>query len=145
VVAAFDAGRVTSEAGALLLKRTDDAIGLIDRLSGCFIDGRRPELIEHSVRTLLGQRLFALALGYEDLNDHDELRKDPLFGVLLGKLEANRKDCEALAGKSTLNRLELYPKAGFSHYHKILPDSTGIERLFVELFLASVRYPELIG
>jgi len=137
VVAAFDGGRITSEAGALLLKRTDDAIGLIDRLASCFIDGRNPKLIEHSVRTLLGQRLFALALGYEDLNDHDELRKDPLFGVLLGKLEAKRKDCEALAGKSTLNRLELFPRAGFSLYHKILPDSAAIERLFVELFLDS--------
>jgi hypothetical protein len=114
VMASFDGGRITSDAGALLLKRTDDAIGLIDRLAHCFIDGRRADLIEHSVRTLLGQRLFALALGYEDLNDHDELRKDPLFGVLLGKLEARRSDCEALAGKSTLNRLELFSKAGFS-------------------------------
>jgi hypothetical protein len=140
VVAAFDGGRVTSDAGAVLLKRTDEAIGLIDRLAGCFIDGRQPALIEHSVRTLLGQRLFALALGYEDLNDHDELRKDPLFGVLVGKLEAKRKDCEALAGKSTLNRLELYPKAGFSLYHKILPDSAAIERLFVELFLDSYAH-----
>lgn len=68
-------------------------------------------------------RLFALALGYEDLSDHDELHKDPLFGVLVGKLEAKRQDCEALAGKSTLNRLERYPKAGSSLYHKILPDS----------------------
>ncbi len=137
VVAAFDGGRMTSDAGALLLKRTDEAIGLIDRVAGCFIDGRQPALIEHSVRTLLGQRLFALALGYEDLNDHDELRKDPLFGVLVGKLEAKRKDCEALAGKSTLNRLELFGKAGFSLYHKILPDSAAIERVFVQMFLDS--------
>lgn len=137
VVAAFDGGQVSSDAGALLLKRADDAIGLLDRLRECFIDGRRSDLIEHSVRTLLGQRVFALALGYEDLNDHDELRKDPLLGVLVGKLEAKRKDCQALAGKSTLNRLELYPKAGFSLYHKILPDTVAIERLFVELFLDS--------
>ena len=97
------------------------------------------------MRTLVGQRLFGLALGYEDLNDHDELRRDPLFGVLLGKLESKRKDCEALAGKSTLNRLELYPRAGLSPYHKIVPDSEALERLFVELFLDSyVRAPRKI-
>jgi hypothetical protein len=145
VVAAFDGGRVTSDAGALLLKRTDEAIGLIDRVAACFIDGRLQPLVEHSTRTLVGQRLFGLALGYEDLNDHDELRRDPLFGVLLGKLEAKRRDCEALAGKSTLNRLELFPRAGFTPYHKIVPDSEALERLFVELFLDSyVRAPRKI-
>lgn len=137
VVAAFDGGRVTSDAGALLLKRTDEAIRLIDRVADCFSDARKPWLVEHSVRTLIGQRLFGLALGYEDLNDHDELRKDPLFGVLVGKLESTRQDCEALAGKSTLNRLELFPRAGDSPYHKIVPDSEELERLFVELFLDS--------
>lgn len=137
VVAAFDGGRVTSDAGALLLKRTDEAIGLIDRVADCFWDRRKPWLVEHSVRGLVGQRLFGLALGYEDLNDHDELRKDPLFGVLIGKLEPTRQDCEALAGKSTLNRLELFPRAGQSIYHKIVPKTEGLERLFVELFLDS--------
>ena len=140
VVAAFDGGRVTSDAGALLLKRTDEAIGLIDRVAECFSDGRRPWLVEHSVRTLVGQRLFGLALGYEDLNDHDELRKDPLFGVLVGKLQAKRRDCEALAGKSTLNRLELFARAE-SIYHKIVPDSEALERQFVELFLDSHAQP----
>jgi len=135
VVAAFDGGRVTSDGGALLLKRTDEAIGLIDRVARCFRDARTPWLVEHSVRSLIGQRLFGLALGYEDLNDHEELRKDPLFGTLMGKLEARRSDCEALAGKSTLNRLELYPRAGSSVYHKIVPDGAALERLFVELFL----------
>jgi hypothetical protein len=145
VVAAFDGGCVTSDAGALLLKRTDEAIRLVDRLADCFIDGRLKPLVEHTTRTLIGQRLFGLALGYEDLNDHDELRRDPLFGVLVGKLEAKRKDCEALAGKSTLNRLELYPRAGFSPYHKIVPDSEALERLFVELFLDSyARAPRKI-
>lgn len=139
VVAAFDGGRVTSDAGALLVKRTDEAIGLIDRVAACFWDTRKPWLVEHSIRTLVGQRLFGLALGYEDLNDHDELRKDPLFGVLVGKLEATRRDCEALAGKSTLNRLELFPQAGSSIYHKIVPKSDALERLFVELFLDSYR------
>lgn len=145
VVAAFDGGQVTSDAGALLLKRTDEAIGLIDRVAECFVDGRLKPLVEHTTRTLIGQRLFGLALGYEDLNDHDELRRDPLFGVLLGKLEAKRKDCEALAGKSTLNRLELYPRAGFTPYHKIVPNREALERLFVELFLDSyVRAPRKI-
>src|SRR5450755_2874274 len=106
VVAAFDGGTVSSDAGALLLGRTDEAIGLLDRLSRCFIDQRNPELIEHSVRTLIGQRVFGMALGYEDLNDHERLRHDPLWGALLGKLTARRGDCAALAGKSTLNRLE---------------------------------------
>jgi len=140
VVAAFDGGRVSSDAGALLLQRTDQAIGLIDRLAGCFIDRRDPDLIEHSVRTLIGQRVFGMALGYEDLNDHESLRHDAVFGALLGKLEPKRRaDCAALAGKSTLNRLELHPAAGVDRYHKIVPDSAAIERLWVELFLDAHR------
>ena len=107
VVAAFDGGRMTSDAGALLLGATDRAIGLVERFAACFTDGRAAELIEHTVRTLVGQRIFALALGYEDLVDHDELRHDPTMAVLAGKLSARRKDCAPLAGKSTLNRLEL--------------------------------------
>lgn len=140
VVAAFDGGTVSSDAGALLLGRTDAAIGLIDRLAGCFIDQRDPDLIEHPVRTLLGQRVFGMALGYEDLNDHDSLRHDPVFGALLGKLEPQRRaDCAALAGKSTLNRLELHPVTSVSRYHKIRPDGPAIERLWVELFLDAHR------
>jgi hypothetical protein len=136
VVAAFDGGTVSSDAGALLLQRTDQAIGLLDRLAGCFVDERDPDLIEHRVRTLLGQRVFGLALGYEDLNDHERLRHDPVFGALLGKLEPKRRaDCAALAGKSTLNRLELYPHGGVNRYHKIVPQGAVIERLWVELFL----------
>jgi len=131
---------VSSDAGALLLQRTDQAIGLIDRLAGCFIDGRDPKLIEHSVRTLIGQRVFGMALGYEDLNDHESLRHDPVFGALLGKLEPTRRtDCAALAGKSTLNRLELHPAQGSNRYHKIRPDGPAIERLWVELFLDAHR------
>ena len=104
VVAAFDGGQVCSDGGALLLKRTDEAIGLVDRLARCFVDGRQAGSVEHSVRSMLAQRIFGLALGYEDLNDHERLRTDPVFGVLAGKLE------EPLAGKSTLNRLELFPR-----------------------------------
>jgi len=135
VVAAFDGGTVSSDGGALLLKRADEAIGLIDRLAGCFIDRRDPDSIEHAVRALVGQRVFGMALGYEDLNDHEQLRHDPVLGALIGKLEAKRPRCAALAGKSTLNRLELHPLEGVSRYHKIRPDSAAIERLFVELFL----------
>ncbi|MGH8135037.1 MAG: IS1380 family transposase [Steroidobacteraceae bacterium] len=136
VVAAFDGGTVSSDAGALLLGKADAAIGLIDRLACCFVDRRKPEAIEHTVRTLLGQRVFGMALGYEDLNDHEQLRHDPVFGALLGKLEPRRRaDCAALAGKSTLNRLELHPLAGVGRYHKIRPEAAAIEGLFVDLFL----------
>ena len=102
VVAAFDAGAITSDAGALLLGATDRAIRMMDRLASCFHDVRCPELIEHEVATLVGQRVFGIALGYEDLNDHDELRHDPMLAVLAGKLEARREDCAPVAGKSTL-------------------------------------------
>ena len=87
VVAAFDGGAITSDAGALLLGAADRAIGLIDRFAGCFHDERCPEL-EHEVATLVGQRVFGIALGYEDLNDHDDLRHDPIMAVLAGKLTA---------------------------------------------------------
>ena len=142
VVAAFDGGAVSSDAGALLLGKADAAIGLIDRLAQCFVDGRAANLVEHSVRTLIGQRVFGMALGYEDLNDHDCLRHDAVFGALLGKLEPQRRgDCAALAGKSTLNRLELHATQGVSRYHKIRPDGAGIERLWVDLFLDAHRTP----
>src|SRR2546428_894084 len=107
VEAAFDGGLVSSDAGALLLGATDRAIGLIDRFAACFHDERREDLIEHEVATLVGQRVFGIALGYEDLNDHDELRRDPMMAVLAGKLEGRREDCAAVAGKSTPNRPEL--------------------------------------
>jgi Transposase DDE domain group 1 len=139
VVADFGGGTVSSDAGALLLGKTDAAIGLIDRLAGCFTDHRRPELIEHSVRTLIGQRVFGLALGYEDLNDHEQLRHDPVMGALLGKLTARRTQCAALAGKSTLNRLELFTDQSVDRYHKITPDPEAMDRLWVDLFLEAHR------
>jgi hypothetical protein len=140
VVAGFDGGAITSDAGAVLLGATDGAIGLLDRFAACFIDRRRPELVEHSVRTLVGQRVFGIALGYEDINDHDELRHDPIMAVLAGKLEAGRKDCAPVAGKSTLNRLEL-SRATATRYHKIAHDQAAIERLFVTLFLEAHKAP----
>ena len=138
VVAGFDGGAITSDAGALLLRAADRTIGLMGRFARCFRDVRRAELIEHEVKTLLGQRVFGIALGYEDLNDHDELRHDPVMAVLAGKLRASRKDCAPVAGKSTLNRLELSrPEA--TRYHKISYEAAGIEALFVDLFLESFR------
>ena len=141
VEAAFDGGAVTSNGGALLLGATERAIGLVAGFARCFQDGRDPALTEHSVATLVGQRVFALALGYEDLIDHDELRHDPVMAVLAGKLEARRADCAPLAGKSTLNRLEHAPSGAPSRYHKIGHDAAAIERQFVALFLAAHRRP----
>ncbi|HEY0104669.1 MAG TPA: IS1380 family transposase [Rhizomicrobium sp.] len=144
VVASFDGGAITSDAGALLLGATDRAIGLVDRFASCFRDARSPVLVEHAVRTLVGQRVFGLALGYEDLNDHDELRHDPMMAVLAGKLAARRRDCAPVAGKSTLNRLELSRPAP-SRYHKIGHDPAAIEGLFVDLFLeAHAKAPKQI-
>ena len=140
VVAAFDGGSITSDAGALLLGATDRAIGLIDRFAACFRDARRPELIEHEVKTLILQRVFGLALGYEDLIDHDELRHDPVMAILAGKLEARREDCAPVAGKSTLNRLELSRPLP-TRYHKISHDPAMIEALPVDLFLEAHRRP----
>jgi hypothetical protein len=141
VVAAFDGGRVTSNAGALLLGATDKAIGLVERLAGCFRDERRADLVEHSLPTLIGQRVFAIALGYEDLIDHEDLRFDPVLAVLAGKLQAKRADCAPLAGKSTLNRLEHAPRGASTRYHRIGHDGAAIERLFVELFLEAHAAP----
>jgi hypothetical protein len=144
VVAAFDGGAITSDAGALLLGATDRAIGMVTRFAACFHDERRAHLIEHEVVTLVGQRVFAIALGYEDLNDHDELRHDPMMAVLAGKLEAHREDCAPVAGKSTLNRLER-SKLEPTRYHKISHNPIAIKRLLVDLFLdAHKRAPNEI-
>jgi hypothetical protein len=134
VVAAFDGGVITSDAGGLLLGSTSRAIGLMDRLAGCFHDARNPNLIEHEVVTLVGQRVFGIALGYEDLNDHEELRHDPVMAVLAGKLQAGRKECAPVAGKSTLNRLEL-SRLEATRYHKISHNPIAIRRLLVDLFV----------
>jgi hypothetical protein len=144
VVAGFDGGAITSDAGALLLGATDRAIRMTEHFAGCFTDRRMPGLVEHSVRTMIMQRVFGIALGYEDLTDHDELRHDPVMSVLAGKLAARRSDCATLAGKSTLNRLEL-GQAEPTRYHKIGHDAASIEALFIDLFLdAHRRAPEQI-
>jgi hypothetical protein len=134
VVADFDGGAISSDAGALLLGATDRAIRMVDRFSDCFSDGRNADRVVHEIRTLIGQRVFGIALGYEDLVDHDDLRHDPVLGPVLGQLEASHSRCAPLAGKSTLNRLEHAPD-GEDRYRRITHDPKAIEDLFVDLFL----------
>ena len=144
VVGGFDGGAITSDAGGLLLGAADRAIKLTERFAACFHDTRRQHLIEHEVVTLLTQRVFGIALGYEDLNDHDELRHDPMMAVLAGKLAARREDCAPVAGKSTLNRLEL-SRLQPTRYHRISHNPIAIKRLLVELFVdAHERPPQQI-
>jgi len=144
VVGAFDGGAITSDAGVLLLGAADRAIELTKRFAACFHDTRRQHLVEHEVVSLLAQRVFGIALGYEDLNDHDELRHDPMMAVLAGKLAARREDCAPVAGKSTLNRLEL-GRLQPTRYHKISHNPIAIKRLLVDLFLdAHERAPQQI-
>ncbi len=134
VVARFDGGRITSDGGGLLLRETNRVTGLMTQLAQCFWDGRDGRYVEHSVEQLVSQRVYGLALGYEDLNDHDELREDELLAVLVEK-----PDCEeALAGKSTLNRLELTTN-GRDRYKKVVLDEEAVERFFVGMYLRSRR------
>ena len=135
VVGAFDGGEITSDAGALLLGQADAAIRLVSRLAACFQDGRSPAFVVHQLPAMLRQRIFGIALGYEDIVDHDQLRHDPVLGVLGGSLTPKRSDCAPLAGKSTLNRLEHAAKVGADPYHKITHDPSAIERLFVTLMM----------
>ena len=138
VTAGFDGGAITSNAGVLLLRAIDQSIGLLDRVAGCFTDYRDRRLTEHSVQTLVRQRIMGLALGYEDLNDHDELRHDPVLALLSGKLEARRKDCAPLAGKSTLNRLEhAPPNDAPGRYHRIGHDADALQAVLLESFIDS--------
>jgi len=101
ITARFDGGAMSTDGGAFLLE-TDRRLNLLPRLAQCFLDGRDPDLVEHSIQERLAQRIYGLALGYEDWNDHEPLRKDPVFGVLAGREKLD----EPLAGKSTLNRME---------------------------------------
>ena len=141
VVGEFSGGTTTSDGGALLLRETDQKMNLLARFSQCFLDGRNPALIEHSVEQMLAQRVYGLALGYEDLNDHEQLRHDSLWGVLAGKVEAGQ---EPLAGKSTLNRLELGDGTP-DRYKKILFWRDAIDDLLVDVFLeAHTAAPEQI-
>lgn len=140
VVAGFDGGAITSNAGGLLLRHLDGAIGLFDRVAACFRDRRDRELTVHSVRTLVGQRIAAIALGYEDVEDHDTLRHDPVLALLSERLTPKRAECAVLAGKSTLNRLEL-SRPEPTRYHKISCDEQAMEALFVDLFVQAHAQP----
>ena len=141
VMARFDGGAVTSDAGALLLREVDRRINLLSRLAECFDDYRSPVLIRHSVQEMVAQRVYGLALGYEDLNDHDQLREDPLLAVLSGKKQLGE---EPLAGKSTLNRLELSAEQP-TRYKKIHCRQQAFDELLVDVFVeAHVQPPELI-
>jgi hypothetical protein len=154
VLADFDGGDISSDGGALLLRKTEQLTGIIRQFAACFTDHRDPDLTEHSVEHLLAQRVYGLALGYEDLIDHDDLRRDPLLAAIVGKADPTGKTRrrprdrgKALAGKSTLNRLELTPTGADaeSRSKKIACRTHDVERLFVTLFLqAHARPPEHI-
>jgi len=135
IVARFDGGTISSDGGAFLLRQTDQRLHLLARLAECFLDGRNQEQVEHSILEMLSQRIYGLALGYEDINDHEQLRKDPVFGILAGRQELE----EPLAGKSTLNRMEL--GAGTQdRYKKITFWKEAVDELLVQVFLES--YPQ---
>jgi len=146
----FDGGAITSDAGGLLLREVEKRTKIVDRFADCFTDHRDAERIEHTVEELVAQRVYALALGYEDLNDHDPLRQDPLLAVLaekadpLGESRARERDRgKALAGKSTLNRLELTQAVvqADERYKKIVIDAEAVDRLLVEVFLEAHATP----
>jgi len=150
VVGRFDGGTISSDGGCLLLGEAERLTGTLHQLAACFTDHRDPDAIEHSVAQLVAQRVYGLALGYEDLNDHDRLRQDPLLATLVGKVDPTGADRlrlrdrgKALAGKSTLNRLELTPPdaTAASRYPKIVARPEAIARLFVDLFLQAHPQP----
>jgi len=138
VRAQFDGGAITSDGGGLLLREVEKRTGILRQFAACFTDYRNPDLLEHPVQELVAQRVYGLALGYEDLNDHEELRKDPLLAVLVEKSNPGQ---EALAGKSTLNRLELTSETASAkeRYKKIALDHGAVDRLLVEVFLEAHR------
>jgi hypothetical protein len=150
VVGHFDGGDITSDAGGLLLREVEKRTGIIRRFAACFQDRRDARFTEFTVEELVAQRIYGLALGYEDLNDHDQLRADPALAVMVGREDVKGENRrveqdrgKALAGKSTLNRLELTPAGAFSLYKKIGRDDAAIDRLLVDHFLESHEKPPL--
>jgi Transposase DDE domain group 1 len=138
VMARFDGGKITSHAGGLLLREVDRRVGLLHRLSECFLDGRSQTRVRHSVRQMVAQRVYGLALGYEDVNDHEQLREDPLLSLLAGSAEPENR----LAGKSTLNRLELAGEVGEEdRYKKVQYDAEAIDAVLVHIFLEAHAQP----
>lgn len=141
VVVNFQGGQVTSDAGLTLIAETDRKLQITSKFAQCFQDYRQPNRIDHSIESLIKQRIYGLVMGYEDLNDHEELRHDPMFALALGKRIKVEEQSVILAGKSTLNRLEHCPEdveqGADSRYHKIGHSPEQIEGLFVKLFLES--------
>lgn len=132
IVARFDGGQLSSDGGGLLLRETERRTRIVKQFAQCFRDHRNPFMVEHSLESMIGQRVMGLCLGYEDLNDHDHLRHDPLIGALVDKADPT----QPLAGKSTLNRLELTPAGdGNDRYKRIVYNSEEIDRFFVDVFL----------
>ena len=132
IVARFDGGTISSDGGAFLLRQVDRRLNLLARFGQCFLDGRNQALVEHSIPEMVSQRVYGLALGYEDLNDHEQLRTDPVFGILAGKQDM----AEPLAGKSTLNRMELGTGIN-SRYKKITFWKEAVDELLVNAFIES--------
>lgn len=150
LVADFDGGDISSDGGALLLRKAEQLTAIIHQFAACFTDHRNPDLIEHPLADLVAPRVYALALGYEDLNDHDDLRRDPLLAAVVGKPDPKgttrrrtRDRGKPLAGKSTLNRLERTPVGADadSRYKKITCHTHEVEQLFVTLFLQAHATP----
>ncbi len=141
VVVNFHGGQVTSDAGLSLIAALDRKLQITSRLAGCFQDYRQVNRMLHPVEGLIAQRIYGLIMGYEDLNDHEELRHDPMFAIALQKRNGIENEPVILAGKSTLNRLEDCPEdveqGADSRYHKIGHCPSEIESLFVDIFLES--------
>src|SRR6266508_5072830 len=144
VIGRFDGGMISSDGGGMLLREVERGFGILKRFAGCFRDYRDPQRTEHSLQTLISQRVYGIALGYEDLNDHDSLRHDVMMGVLCEKSDPSgmerarkRDQGKAVAGKSTLNRLELTPEDANekSRYKKIVADGAAIDDLMVAVFI----------
>jgi len=135
IVARFDGGTISSDSGAFLLRETDKRLNLLPRLAECFLDGRNQALVDHSILEMLSQRIYGLALGYEDINDHEQLRTDPVFGILAGREKLD----EPLAGKSTLNRMELGAGAQ-DRYKKITFWKEAMDELLVKVFIESQEH-----
>ena len=137
VVADFNGGEITSDAGALLLAQAERAAGIVGRLADCFIDERNQDQVEHSLESILAQRIFAICLGYEDINDHEQLRYDPLFQMICRKAAIARdgEERRPLAGKSTLQRAET---PGAERYHRIRVDEAAVADAFVDVYLDSL-------
>jgi hypothetical protein len=145
LLANFNGGRITSDAGIVWLAELDKKLKITARFAECFQDHRNLAYVDYSVHQLLAQRVYGIALGYEDVNDHDQLRYDPALAIALEKLNFDDSSSTILAGKSTLNRLEYCPETILqqqeSRYHRIEGNPSEIEKAFVDIFLESYQTP----